>query len=106
MKTERSSATERLAFFRDLYENAKNCYAPSLDAFERQMNQYKGSDELDGSAVRAGTVRNITYEIIESQVSSEIPQPKVDAACYSQRRERNASSIERLLYSKIGRAHV
>ena len=99
MKTERSSATERLAFFRDLYENAKSCYAPTLDAFERQMSQYKGSDELDGSAVRATTVRNITYEIIESQVSSEIPQPKVDAACYSERRERNATSIERLLYS-------
>ena len=99
MKTEKSSSKERLAFFRDLYENAKNCYAPSLDAFERQMEQYKGSDELDGSTVRAGTVRNITYEIIESQVSSEIPQPKVDAACYSERRERNATSIERLLYS-------
>ena len=99
MKTERSSATERLAFFRDLYENAKNCYAPTLDAFERQMSQYKGSDELDGSAVRASTVRNITYEIIESQVSSDIPQPKVDPTCYSERRERNAASIERLLYS-------
>ena len=99
MKTEKSSATERLAFFRDLYENAKNCYAPTLDAFERQMNQYKGSAELDESTVRASTVRNITYEIIESQVSSEIPQPKVDAACFSQRRERNATSVERLLYS-------
>ncbi len=99
MKTEKSSSKERLAFFRDLYENAKGCYAPTLDAFERQMEQYKGSDELDGSSVRAGTVRNITYEIIESQVSSEIPQPKVDAACYSERRERNATSIERLLYS-------
>ena len=60
MKTEKSSATERLAFFRDLYENAKNCYAPTLDAFERQMNQYKGSAELDESTVRASTVRNIT----------------------------------------------
>ncbi len=99
MKTERSSATERLAFFRDLYENAKNCYAPTLGAFERQMSQYKGTDELDGSAVRASTVRNITYEIIESQVSSDIPQPKVDPTCYSERRERNATSIERLLYS-------
>lgn len=99
MKTERSSPSQRLAFFRDLYENAKNCYAPTLDAFERQMSQYKGSDELDGSTVRASTVRNITYEIVESQVSSEIPQPKVDAACFSERRERNATSIERLLYS-------
>ena len=99
MKTEKSSLAQRRAFFRDLYENAKNAYAPTLDAFERQMSQYKGSDELDGSATRASTVRNITYEIIESQVSSEIPQPKVDSACYSERHERNATSIERLLSS-------
>ncbi len=99
MKTEKSSLAQRRAFFRDLYENAKNAYAPTLDAFERQMSQYKGSDELDGSATRASTVRNITYEIIESQVSSEIPQPKVDSACYSERRERNATNIERLLSS-------
>jgi len=99
VKTEKSSLAQRRAFFRDLYENAKNAYAPTLDAFERQMSQYKGSDELDGSATRASTVRNITYEIIESQVSSEIPQPKVDSACYSERHERNATSIERLLSS-------
>lgn len=99
MKTESTSKSGRLAYFSDLYENAKNRYAPMLDEFEQHMRQYRGSDEIDGSPQRATTVRNITYEIIESQISSDIPSPKTDAACYSERRDRNARSIERLLSS-------
>ena len=90
---------ERLEFFTELYEHAKNSYSEALSLYERHMNQYRGSSEIDGSSERALTVRNITYEIIESQVSSDIPHPKVDAACYSERRMRNALSIERLLSS-------
>lgn len=89
----------RLTHFRALYENAKNAYAPAIERYDRWMQQYRGSDKIDGSAERAGTVRNITYEIVESQVSSDIPQPKVDAACYSERRERNALAAERLCRS-------
>ena len=99
MKIPNSSKTERLTFVKDLYENARMRYADTLYAHERHMSQYKGSDELDGSSVKACTVRNITYEMIESQVSSDIPLPKVDAACYSERRDRCAKSIERLLSS-------
>ena len=99
MNTEKLSKEEKLEHFKQLYENAKNGYSPSLDAFERYMEQYRGSSELDGSENRAVTVRNITYEMIESQVSSDIPPPKVDTACYSERRSRCAKSIERLLYS-------
>ncbi len=99
MNIENLSKEERLEHFKELYENAKNGYSPNLDAFEKYMNQYKGSCELDGSENRAVTVRNITYEMIESQISSDIPPPKVDTACYSERRSRCAKSIERLLYS-------
>ena len=99
MKTSILSSEERLALFTDLYENAKAAYEDRLDAFERHYAQYKGSDLIDGSTERAKTVRNITYEIIESQISSDIPLPKVDGASYSERRDRNAKSIERLLYA-------
>ena len=98
MKTENSSKALRLEFFRELYENAKNCCKGLHEDFERYMNQYKGSLEIDGSTERASTVRNITYEMVESQISSDIPPPKVDAAYYSERRARNAKNIERLLY--------
>ena len=99
MKTENTNKETRLNFFASLYENAKNCHSEETELFERHMKQYRGSLDIDGSGERASTVRNITYEIIESQVSSDIPHPKVDAACYSERRARCALAIERLLYS-------
>lgn len=99
MRTEKKNKEARLNFFRTLYEGAKSAYAESLAGYERNMRQYRGSTEIDGSTEQAVTVRNITYEMIESQVSSDIPFPKVDAACYSEKRDRNAKSTERLLCS-------
>lgn len=99
MKTENTTKEERLEFFSSLYENAKSSYSEQTELYERHMRQYRGSNDIDGSNQNAITVRNITYEIIESQVSSDIPSPKVDAACYSEKHDRNASSIERLLRS-------
>ena len=87
---------ERLAYFQALYENAKHAYSDTLLHLERQYEQYLGSKALDGAHEGATLVRNITYEIIESQVSSEIPQPKVSPLWYSERRDRLAQSIERL----------
>ena len=42
-------------------------------------------------------VRNITYELIESQVTGYIPNPSVSPKMWSERNERNARSIEVLL---------
>ena len=99
MKKENTKEFKRLSFFKELYENAKSAYAEKCAELDTYMEQYLGSDMIDGSHERACTVRNITYEMIESQVSSDIPPPKVDAACYSEERDRNAKSIERLLLS-------
>ena len=96
MKIETTNKKDRLAFFKSLYESAKNSYSDILLEFERSMSQYRGSHEIYGSQESATTIRNITYEIIESQITSDIPMPKVDAACYSEKRDRNAKSIERL----------
>ena len=99
MKTENSNKQARLEFFKALYEAAKLRYGEELDGFDRNMKQYRGSLEIDGSREAATTVRNISYEIIESQISSEIPMPKAEPSSYSEKRERCAKSIERLLYS-------
>ncbi len=99
MNVKTQNKEERLRVFQSLYEDAKNRVSDLFSDLDRHREQYRGSDKIDGSAVRAATVRNITYEIIESQVSSDIPAPKVDAACYSDRRTKNAKSIERLLSS-------
>ena len=99
MKTEKKNRTERLEFFSALYENAKNAYAEELNLMERHMKQYRGSTELDGAKECATTVRNITYELIESQISSDIPQPKCDPAIYSEKRCRSAHAVETLCKS-------
>ena len=99
MRIENKNDALKLEFFKALYQCAENAYAPRLWAFERAMKQYKGSPEIDGSSEEAITVRNITYEIVESQVNSHIPSPKADATSYSEKRGRNAVSIERLCRS-------
>lgn len=99
MRIENTNEAQKLDFFKALYQCAENSYAPTLEGFDRAMRQYKGSSEIDGSDEAAITVRNITYEIVESQVSSDIPSPKADATSYSERRGRCATSIERLCRS-------
>ena len=99
MKTERRNKRERLEFFRSLYECARDAYSDTLAELDRNMQQYRGSTDIDGGQQKAITVRNVTYEIIESQVSSDIPQPKADAAYYSEQKERSAQAIEALCRS-------
>jgi len=99
VKPENSNKKARLDFFKSLYESSKLRYEDELLAFERNMKQYRGSLDIDGSSEKAATVRNISYEIIESQISSEIPLPKAEPGCYSEKRDRCAKSIERLLCS-------
>lgn len=86
----------RLDKFRDLYSAACLAAESGRDRMTRNMDQYLGSDQIDGSTERASIVRNITYEVIESQINAEIPLPKVDTSCYSEKREANARAIERL----------
>ena len=88
---------ERLLFFSSLYERAKSRHRETLSELSRHREQYLGSDEIDGSPVRASAVRNITYEIIEGQVSSDIPAPRVAHAGFTPEGERCAVGIERLL---------
>ena len=90
------SKTNRLAFFSELYENAKSHHLATLLEFERNRAQYGGDSEIDGSRERAGTVRNITYELIEGEVSSTIPAPRVSPAVYSEKNSRNSRAIEEL----------
>ena len=99
MKTETTSKELRLEFFKELYERAKSAFSETAEEFEQHLEQYRGSKAIDGSSEEALTVRNVTYEIIESQVSSEIPMPKVDPAAYSDARDRNAHTIEMLCTS-------
>lgn len=99
MNTRTQESRERLETLKELYNTALLASSENLSRLERHMNQYLGSDEIDGSPERASTVRNITYEIVESQITADIPTPKVDTLCYSKKRAANARSVEELCRS-------
>ena len=90
----------KLQFFKDLFENAKGQQSALRDDFDKWSKQYKGDLTIDGSVIPALTGRNITYELIESQFSSYLPSTAVTPEVYSERNDRNAKSIERLLKNK------
>lgn len=96
MKIESTKKEERLDFFKELYERARRAEEERHEELDLNLEQYRGSVKIDGSDENAVTVRNITYEIIESQVSSEIPLPKVEAERCGSKEERNAAAIELL----------
>ena len=89
----------KLEKFSQLYECARLAYEETLEGLERNLRQYRGSKEIDGGIEDANAVRNITYELIESAISSEIPYAKVEAESYSERGEMLSQAVERLLYT-------
>lgn len=96
MKEITKQTKARLQKFKELYAGAVLAAENNRERLCRHMDQYLGSDEIDGSSERASVVRNITYEVIESEINADIPVPKVDTSCYSTIRDRNARAVERL----------
>ena len=92
--------SSKLVFFQELYREARSASEELHTKLEQHLAQYKGSDEIDGSREKAKQVRNITYELVESQITSYIPKPSVSPKMWSERNERNAKSIETLLRNK------
>lgn len=105
---------KKIDFFNDLLKDWQNKNDRETAQLERNMEQYLGSDVIDAASdvtssedadtesagavpTRAKVVRNITFELIESQISTVIPVPKVTPERWSERHQRNAESIERLL---------
>ena len=100
MRIEIDGEGSKLPFFQDLYNTARSASESVYEAMEQHYRQYKGSKQLDGATEDAKVVRNVTYELIESQVTSYVPNPSVTARVFSDRNERNAKSIEVLLRNK------
>ena len=90
----------KLSFFQDLYNEARSAAEDALASMEKHLKQYKGSPELDGSDTPAKLVRNMTYELVESQITGYIPNPKVDPKIWSEKNDRCAKSIETMLANK------
>ena len=99
MNNKEQKTNSRLEYFSELYDTALLAVSDLHNSLEKNLMQYLGSDEIDGSCESATTVRNITYELIESQISADVPVPKVDTPCYNEGRDKNALTIEQLCSS-------
>lgn len=91
---------KKITFFQDLYQEAKSSLDALFSKLTQHSEQYKGSAKIDGSEVDATHVWNITYELIESQVTTYIPTSCVTPKMQSTKNERNAKNIETLLRNK------
>lgn len=86
----------RLLRLKELYSSALIAAEGNRERMIKNMNQYLGSNEIDGSSEPASIVRNVTFEVVESQISPDIPVPKVTGGSYSEKREENARAVENL----------
>ena len=92
--------------WRNKLENARIAYSSTLQEISKNQGVYEGTREVNGNpntnvAAKdlAINVRNIAYELIESQVDSSIPMPKVTALHEGD--EGLALAIERALVNKV-----
>ena len=90
---------DRISFFKALYEESRSKGSALHEKLKEYVDQYKGTRFFgrdNPGAKPADVVRNITYELIESQVDTNIPPSRVDAERWSPKNGRNAKMIERL----------
>lgn len=87
----------KLDFFKELKASAEMAQGELIKNLDKWYEQYKGSPKIDGGAKDATAVRNISYELVESQVSGYIPMASVRPKVWSEKSERNAKNIETLL---------
>ncbi len=92
--------------WRSKLETARIAYSSTLAEIAKNQAIYEGTREVNGNpntniAAKdlAINVRNIAYELIESQVDSSIPMPKVTAIHEGD--EDLARSIEKALVNKV-----
>ena len=80
---EKGQERRRRAFWQARLDDARRQYAEKRARMDRREDCYKGTRQIPaaggGVAKAAGNVRNIIYELIESQVDASIPQPRVTA---------------------------
>lgn len=95
----RFEGESKLQVMRDYYENAVSAAQGAYEEFTTHRAQYRGDNGIDGSGERAAFCRNVTYEVIESIVSTVIPAARVEAGEVTEENGRLAESVERLCSS-------
>ena len=97
----RKDELRKLRQWQDRLETAREAIGPELNAMGKRESIYDGDPTIykpDGSVAEKGRsshVRNVAFELIEAQVESDIPTPKVTAI--RQEDEWLADIVENLL---------
>lgn len=95
--------TKDLEKWQGKLSSAKSAYSDTLNKMRKREAMYYGSHEIQGAKKDATNVRNIIYELIESQVDSTYPLPKVTAI--HREDEDKARKLESLLRNQARRMH-
>lgn len=110
MATEKKTEeiNDKLEMWKSRYAKAKTAYSDELDkigirddaynGIVKARNKYTNNDKFNSADTH---IRNIIYELIESQINSEIPQPKVVAK--RKKDEGLARTIENMLRDELDR---
>ena len=76
--------TAKLNTWKQRYQKARSAYSDKLDEMTKFDAYYNGTRQVEGNPNTgnpakklANNVRNIVYELVESQIDSSIPMPKV-----------------------------
>lgn len=80
-----------LRTWQDRFERSKMAYQSTLDLISEREDLYNGTRRIDpnvNSSIqkvvkKANHVRNIVFELVEAQIDSNVPIPKVTSACQS-----------------------
>lgn len=91
---------DKVYFFDQLYSDALARSSVIEEKLKKHLKQYKGTTEIDGSHQEASMIRNITYELIESQVSTATPLPNVFPQVFSEKASMCAKTAETFLRNK------
>ena len=98
--------TVKLEYWQKKLEEAESAYSSELERMEAREKLYRGDGSISAmvkgdTAAFTPYVRNICAELIESQIDSTIPQPKVTAM--RKEDEPKAKLIEDMIRSELDR---
>lgn len=100
---------KKLAYWQDKLQKARAAYADELKRMDMRTAYYGGTADVHAHSGtlaprKATNVRNIVYELLESQVDPTIPMPRVEAIHPED--EALARGIEALLRHEVQRLHL
>lgn len=101
-------STDMLKKWQDKYNDAKNKYSRELDEIRDNRAAYLGTRKIKGpngkdATKQTTTTRKVCFELVETQVDTNIPQPKVIS---KDGYENQAMTIEMFLKNEIERLNI